>query len=206
MYYVSRTLGKKDKKIGIVDTSDGIEEFYSIEDLKKFRDLKVSIIGVEFNSFGSLHVTPMGEYMRRSLSLDYVLDNSLFIIKEQYVFSQSGTIKFYLNNTFIFSENEFNNFILSNPDTTVLKIDEYRSSRVLCNEDVYLYSSSILDSSNTLYYIIVPKRIVSSYRKNNKSLKLYHIPLYEATIFTNEAKLNNFISDNNLTVLATRRK
>lgn len=148
MFYVSRKVGKK---YGVIDTNDGVEEFYTIKALKEFIDSGVQIRGVDY-IYRKLVITPVSVVETKNLAAKnrIVSGTSTGIDGFDLKFEGDKVIALPLTDEFFeyANKNSKNNgFVLNIPDMVTHLSDKFFNPR---NSNHY----------STNYSIILPSSLV----------------------------------------------
>lgn len=148
MFYVSRKVGRK---YGVIDTNDGVEEFYTIKALKEFIDDGVQIRGVEY-IYKRLVITPISIVENRNSAAKnrVVSGTSTGIEGFDLKFEGDKVIALPLTDKFFeyANKNSKNNgFVLNIPDMVTHLSDKFFNPR---NSSHY----------NTNYSVILPSSLV----------------------------------------------
>lgn len=148
MFYVSRKVGRK---YGVIDTNDGIEEFYTIKALKEFIDNGVQIRGVEY-IHKRLVITPISIVENRNSAAKnrVVSGTSTGIDGFDLKFEGDKVIALPLTDKFFeYAERNSKNggFVLNIPDMVTHLSDKFFNPR---NSSHY----------NTNYSVILPSSLV----------------------------------------------
>ena len=148
MFYVSRKVGKK---YGVIDTIDGVEEFYTIKALKEFIDSGVQIRGVDY-IYRKLVITPVSVVETKNLAAKnrIVSGTSTGIDGFDLKFEGDKVIALPLTDEFFeyVNKNSKNNgFVLNIPDIVTHLSDKFFNPR---NNNHY----------STNYSIILPSSLV----------------------------------------------
>ena len=148
MFYVSRKVGKK---YGVIDTIDGVEEFYSIKAIKEFIGSGVQIRGVDY-IYRKLVITPVSVVETKNLAAKnrIVSGTSTGIDGFDLKFEGDKVIALPLTDKFFeyANKNSKNNgFVLNIPDMVTHLSDKFFNPR---NNNHY----------STNYSIILPSSLV----------------------------------------------
>lgn len=148
MFYVSRKVGRK---YGVIDTNDGVEEFYTIKALKEFIDNGVQIRGVEYIC-KRLVITPISIVENRNSAAKnrVVSGTSTGIDGFDLKFEGDKVIALPLTDKFFeyTNKNSKNNgFVLNIPDMVTHLSDKFFNPRNISHY-------------NTNYSVILPSSLV----------------------------------------------